>query len=113
MGWADRPRGCVLNLFITPAGEMVELSRRERQVLRLAAGGWENSEIAAELGISRNTVKSHLAGIFRTLGLESRLEAALWCCVHPHALEENEETGRGRAACLYPRAPAFLGVPGD
>jgi DNA-binding NarL/FixJ family response regulator len=55
----------------------VELSEREHQVLRLIVEGHDNAAIAAELYISPNTVKSHVASIFAKLGVESRLQASV------------------------------------
>jgi DNA-binding CsgD family transcriptional regulator len=50
------------------------LSRRERQVARLAAEGRTASEIAKHLFISRRTVESHLAHAYAKLGVRSRLD---------------------------------------
>ncbi|HEU0247529.1 MAG TPA: LuxR C-terminal-related transcriptional regulator [Gaiellaceae bacterium] len=52
-----------------------ELSERELTVLRLLASRLSQREIAAELFISFNTVKSHTRSIFRKLGVDSRAEA--------------------------------------
>jgi DNA-binding CsgD family transcriptional regulator len=52
-----------------------ELGEREEEVLRLLAGGLRNRAIAAELGLSENTVKFHLRNLFRKLGVSSRAEA--------------------------------------
>jgi DNA-binding NarL/FixJ family response regulator len=59
------------------AAGAVELSEREHQVLRLIVDGHDNAAIAAELFISPNTVKSHVASIFGKLGVESRLQASV------------------------------------
>jgi DNA-binding NarL/FixJ family response regulator len=48
---------------------------RELDVLRLMAQGLANKEIAAELGISRNTVKDHVASVLDKLGAHTRTEA--------------------------------------
>jgi DNA-binding NarL/FixJ family response regulator len=53
-----------------------ELSPREREVLERAAFGRSNGQIAAELGVTVNTVKFHLASIFRKLGVANRTAAA-------------------------------------
>jgi DNA-binding NarL/FixJ family response regulator len=53
-----------------------ELSHRERQVLRLAALGRTNFEIALELCLAESTVKAHLSAAFKELGVCSRREAA-------------------------------------
>lgn len=50
------------------------LSAREREVVDLAAAGLRNKGIAERLGISENTVKFHLAGVFRKLDVVSRSE---------------------------------------
>ena len=48
------------------------LTSREREVLRLVARGLSNREVAAELTISPNTVRTHLRSISAQLGLTSR-----------------------------------------
>lgn len=51
------------------------LTERELEVLRAAARGERNKEIAHALGISERTVKAHLASIFNKLGVDSRAAA--------------------------------------
>jgi DNA-binding CsgD family transcriptional regulator len=51
------------------------LRPRELDVLRQLATGRRNRDIAAELKISENTVKFHVASIYRKLGVRSRAEA--------------------------------------
>jgi DNA-binding CsgD family transcriptional regulator len=48
-------------------------SERERQVIALVAGGASNAEIAAKMGISINTVRTHLQALFAKLQVQSRL----------------------------------------
>ena len=55
-----------------------KLSSREREVLQLVAKGLTNQRIAARLGISEKTVKTHLTSVFREIGVAQRTEAALW-----------------------------------
>ena len=56
----------------TPALQTSLLSRREKEVARLAVKGYTNSQIAEELFISVETVKRHMSTIFEKLGIESR-----------------------------------------
>jgi DNA-binding NarL/FixJ family response regulator len=53
------------------------LKPRQHEVLVLLMQGKSNSQIAEALGLSPNTVKVHLATIFRVLGVHSRTEALL------------------------------------
>lgn len=59
----------------SPDGD--NLTERELAVLRLAANGLANKEIATELALSLPTVKAHLVNIFNKMGVGSRTEAAL------------------------------------
>jgi len=59
-----------------PVDELLEpLTRREREVLQMLAGGLANKEIAARLAISDHTVKFHVASILGKLGASTRTEA--------------------------------------
>lgn len=51
------------------------LSDRQREVLHHLAKGTSNKAISVELNISQNTVKAHLATIFKVLGVHNRTEA--------------------------------------
>jgi DNA-binding CsgD family transcriptional regulator len=51
------------------------LTNREREILALLADGLGNKQIAARLGISTNTVKTHLELLFEKIGVSSRAEA--------------------------------------
>jgi DNA-binding CsgD family transcriptional regulator len=51
------------------------LTNREREILALLADGLGNKQIAARLGISPNTVKTHLELLFDKIGVSSRAEA--------------------------------------
>jgi DNA-binding CsgD family transcriptional regulator len=51
------------------------LTPREVEVLQLLAAGQANKEMARTMGVSPNTVKTHLARLFEKLGASSRTEA--------------------------------------
>src|ERR1700682_1786822 len=72
------------------AGELIErmrspqsasrpaaLNRSQVAMLRLISSGHSNKEIAAEVHLSENTVKTHIQEIFRKLGVRNRVEAAI------------------------------------
>jgi DNA-binding NarL/FixJ family response regulator len=67
------------------AGQQVELTAREREVLDLLATGLANKQIARGLGITERTVKAHLTRIFEQLGVSDRTQAALWARENLHA----------------------------
>lgn len=58
-----------------PLGAITSLTPREVDVLRLVAVGAANREIAAELGLSTETVKAYLKGAMRKLGVHNRTAA--------------------------------------
>jgi DNA-binding NarL/FixJ family response regulator len=58
-------------------GQGPPLTPRELDVLRAAARGLGNKQIAAELGMSARTVQTHLTRVFAKLGVGSRTEAVL------------------------------------
>ncbi len=56
----------------------LDLTGREREVLRLVAAGKANKDIASTLFISERTARTHVSNILTKLGLTSRTQAALW-----------------------------------
>lgn len=65
------PQGAAAHAVAPPE----PLTAREAQVLALLAEGLVNKQIAARLGISRHTVKTHLGALFHKLGVTTRAEA--------------------------------------
>jgi len=59
----------------------VQLSPRERQVVKLIVTGCSNQEIADCLGLRLQTVKNHLSRIYRKLGVPNRVQLAV-CVVN-------------------------------
>jgi LuxR family maltose regulon positive regulatory protein len=70
------PAEATANLTATDTMVQIEpLSQQEMRVLRLLVAGMSNAEMAGELVISNNTVKTHVKSIYRKLGVKSREEA--------------------------------------
>jgi DNA-binding NarL/FixJ family response regulator len=59
-----------------------QLTMREREVLQLLAEGASSGQIAERLGVSPNTVRTHVQGILSKLQVHSRLEAAAFAVRH-------------------------------
>jgi DNA-binding NarL/FixJ family response regulator len=57
--------------------DLLALSARETEILRLVAQGRDNTEIAQELYLSPSTVKNHVSSILEKLGVDSRVQAAV------------------------------------
>jgi DNA-binding NarL/FixJ family response regulator len=66
----------------------VGLTRREREILQLVAEGGTNGDVARRLWVTEQTVKFHLANIFRKLDVTNRTQASRWA--HAHGLLDAE-----------------------
>lgn len=53
-----------------------ELTKTERKILQAVAAGKANKEIAYELNVSENTIKTHVKNVFEKLGVTDRTSAA-------------------------------------
>jgi two-component system, NarL family, response regulator LiaR len=65
-----------------PPDPLQPLSPRERDVLRLIARGHSNRQIARDLEIGEQTVKTHVSSILTKLGLQDRVQAAIFALRH-------------------------------
>lgn len=59
-----------------------QLTQREREVLELLVQGADGRTVARQLGISQNTVRTHVQSILTKLQVHSRLEAATFAVRH-------------------------------
>lgn len=74
--------------------ELEALTDREIEVLKMAATGMSNKEIASELFLSVHTIESHLTSIFNKLGVGSRIEAAMEGLRHDWFTLEDISSGK-------------------
>jgi DNA-binding NarL/FixJ family response regulator len=90
-------RRLMQQLRATPSNDpAAKLTARELEVLRLIGAGSANKEIAAELGISERTARTHVSNILGKLGLHSRTQAALWA-VREGLVDPDQTAGAGQA----------------
>jgi DNA-binding NarL/FixJ family response regulator len=81
--FSPRLAGFVLDAFrgdapVTLDPELDQLTRREREVLRLIGSGYTYKEAAARLHISARTVETHVSAVLRKLQLSGRRELSRW-----------------------------------
>ncbi|MDE1513849.1 LuxR family transcriptional regulator VpsT [Vibrio sp. dsl-7] len=55
-----------------------KLTKREQQIIKLLGSGASNIEIADQLFVSENTVKTHLHNVFKKINAKNRLQALIW-----------------------------------
>ncbi len=63
---------------VSPETEISSLTPRAREVLGLIAQGLSDAEIASRLSVTLNTVRNHVSGIYRALGVHRRAAVVVW-----------------------------------
>ena len=74
---ARMPRTAVGASGTSRAGDVEALTPRQREVLLLIAKGLSNSEIEAELGVTRATCRSHITALLARLGARDRAQLVI------------------------------------
>lgn len=77
-------------------GRKTHLSQREECILRHLVGGESNKAIARKNKISEATVKVHIKGILRKIGVHNRTQAAIWAMNNGALHPDNREEADGR-----------------
>jgi|SRR5579859_2494444 len=82
-----------------PIRALPALTRRQRELLHLLSDGYDNRKIAQTTDLSVKTVENHLTGLYRAIGVSSRLEALNYARRNPEVLAavlpETEAPGTG------------------
>lgn len=73
---AETPKGPDTEALCAKAARTYDLTRREEDVLRLLVEGRTAPQIAEELVVSPNTVKTHVRNLYRKLGINRRADLA-------------------------------------
>jgi DNA-binding CsgD family transcriptional regulator len=79
------------------ANDLDMLSAREREVLLLVCEGRSDAEMGRILNLSQNTVRNHLASLFKKIGVNRRSAAIIWArerAITRHDLAKNVATRR-------------------
>ncbi|HEX3036850.1 MAG TPA: response regulator [Thermodesulfobacteriota bacterium] len=72
----------ILTSFMPLRGDLGfhNLTKREREIVKLVTQGYSNKKISSKLFISEGTVKIHLNNIFKKLGIKNRAQLTLFPC---------------------------------
>lgn len=60
------------------SAELADLTERERQILGMISEGRDNAEMGERLCLSTNTIRNHVASLFRKIGVNRRAAAVVW-----------------------------------
>ncbi|MDY6946957.1 MAG: LuxR C-terminal-related transcriptional regulator [Pseudomonadota bacterium] len=86
------------------ASDLDRLTAREREILLLVCEGRTDAEMSRELSLSHNTIRNHLASLFRKIGVNRRSAAVIWArerAITRHDMLVSSNTARTRRQSLY------------
>jgi DNA-binding NarL/FixJ family response regulator len=66
------------------------LSKRETEIVRLAASGLSNCEVGQRLSLSESTVENCLVRVYEKLGISTRIELILYILSYDQSTESEE-----------------------
>ncbi|HEV2507139.1 MAG TPA: PAS domain S-box protein [Mesorhizobium sp.] len=61
-----------------PTAQLLDLSDREQEILGLICNGSTDSEMGDRLHLSKNTIRNHVASLYRKIGVNRRAAAVIW-----------------------------------
>ena len=78
--------------LLTVQGPLRKPNDNQLRIIELVAKGWTNREIAESLGISNNVVRNYLSSIYDKVGVNNRVQLALWyeARVHKGKLQRSD-----------------------
>jgi|HubBroStandDraft_3_1064219.scaffolds.fasta_scaffold139361_1 DNA-binding NarL/FixJ family response regulator len=79
------------------------LKERDRKLIALVAMGLKNKEVAVAIGTTENVVKNYMREIYDKLGMNNRVELALWY------ERRRFETRQAAAESRQPCSPKIMG----
>ena len=82
----------------TSGQDLDMLTERERQILGLICEGKGDLEMSSELNLSHNTVRNHVASLYRKIGVNRRSAAIVWVREHGIAVDSLRTRRHRRSA---------------
>lgn len=85
------------------ASDLERLTVREREILFLVCEGRTDAEMSQTLGLSQNTIRNHLASLFRKIGVNRRSAAVIWArerAITKHDMLASSSLSRARRGSL-------------
>ena len=108
--WISSPIVDKLVNYPSTKEDIPSLTSRQREILRLLKKGWNNQKIAYELGLSIKTIENHLTRIYRSLNVQSRLEAVNYLTNNPQILGVKNKINyvRGTSELILDKPPNIM-----